>query len=63
MTPWTPSLVSCWFSALDIVNGYWQVEVGEQEREKNLLSVLPMGCMNLISCLLVDAVGLLLFRG
>ena len=25
---------SCWFSTLDMVSGYWQVEVGEQDREK-----------------------------
>ena len=43
MTPWTPSLVSCWFSALDIVNGYWQVEVGEQEREKKTAFCTPYG--------------------
>ena len=53
---------SCWFSTLDMVSGYWQVEVGEQDREKTL-SVPPMDCMNLMSCLLVYAMGLLLFRG
>ena len=28
---------ACWFSSLDMVSGYWQVEVGEKDREKNFL--------------------------
>ena len=32
---------AAWFSTLDMVSGYWQVEVGEEDREKNRL-LYPM---------------------
>ena len=53
---------SWWFSTLDMVSGYWQVEVGEQDREKTAFctpyglyefNVMPFGLCN----------GPVLFRG
>ena len=52
---------SQWFSTLDMVSRYWQVEVGEEDREKQLF-VLPMVYMNLKSCHLVYAMDLPPFR-
>ena len=46
---------SCWFSTLDFVSGYWQVEVAQQDREKTAFcipeglfefKVLPFGLNN-----------------
>jgi len=46
---------SCWFSTLDLVSGYWQVEVAQQDREKTAFCfpeglfefrVLPFGLNN-----------------
>ena len=46
---------SCWFSTLNLVSGYWQVELAEQDREKAAfcvpdglfkLKVLPFGLNN-----------------
>ena len=46
---------SCWFSTLDLVSGYWQVEVAQQDREKMAFcvpeglfefKVLPFGLNN-----------------
>ena len=46
---------SCWFSTLDLVSGYWQLEVAEQDREKTAFcvpeelfefKVLPFGLNN-----------------
>ena len=37
---------SCWFSTLDLVSGYWQTELAQQDREKTAFCVSE-GCLNL----------------
>ena len=46
---------ACWFSFLDMVSGYWQVEVGEKDRDKTAFctpyglyefNVMPFGSCN-----------------
>ena len=54
---------AAWFSTLDMVSGYWQVEVGEKDREKKTPFVPHTGCMNLSLCHLDYVMGLLFFRG
>ena len=52
---------SQWFSNLDMVSGYWQVEVGVEDREK-IAFVLRMVYLSLKLCHLVYAMDLPLFR-
>jgi len=46
---------SSWFTSMDVLNGFWQVQIGEKERHKTAFQthegsfewrVLPMGLMN-----------------
>ena len=54
---------AAWFSTLDMVSGYWQVEVGGKDRGKKPPFVPHAACMNLMFCHLDYVMVLLLFRG
>ncbi len=47
---------ACWFSSLDLLSGYWQLDIAEEDRHKTAFTVgslgfyqcvrMPFGCMN-----------------
>ena len=54
---------STWYSTLDLISGYWQVEMDPEDQEKTAFTIMGEVFMNTLPCPLGYVMHLLLFKG